>query len=69
MKHYTHLFFDLDHTLWDYERNSEETLKILCEEHQLYQREDFILKEFIDQFTEVNESLWIQYHAGKINQE
>ena len=26
-KRYTHLFFDLDHTLWDFRGNSRETLR------------------------------------------
>ncbi|RZK09710.1 MAG: noncanonical pyrimidine nucleotidase, YjjG family, partial [Hymenobacter sp.] len=26
MKTYRHLFFDLDHTLWDFETNATETL-------------------------------------------
>jgi FMN phosphatase YigB (HAD superfamily) len=26
-KTYEHLFFDLDHTLWDFETNSHETLR------------------------------------------
>jgi putative hydrolase of the HAD superfamily len=32
---YTHLFFDLDHTLWDFEKNSRITLVELFEEKQL----------------------------------
>mgnify|MGYP000075439166 CR=1 FL=1 len=34
-KKYKHLFFDLDHTLWDFETNSEETLKELFETFKL----------------------------------
>lgn len=30
-KKYTHLFFDLDNTLWDYDVNSHEALKIVLE--------------------------------------
>ena len=28
---YRHIFFDLDHTLWDFDRNSRETLEELFE--------------------------------------
>ncbi len=35
MKKYTHILFDLDHTLWDFEANSTETLRELYEEHAL----------------------------------
>ena len=31
MKRYAHLFFDLDHTLWDFETNSRHTLRELHE--------------------------------------
>src|SRR6476659_3331210 len=29
MKNYQHIFFDLDHTLWDFDKNAEETLNEL----------------------------------------
>ena len=32
---YEHLFFDLDHTLWDFEANARLTLQTLYEELQL----------------------------------
>lgn len=31
----TDIFFDLDHTLWDFERNSAATFELLFERHQL----------------------------------
>ena len=31
IKKYKHIFFDLDHTIWDFDKNAEETL------HELYQ--------------------------------
>ena len=35
MKRYAHLFFDLDHTLWDFETNSRHTLRELHEAEKL----------------------------------
>ena len=32
---YKHLFFDLDHTLWDFETNANETLKEIFETNKL----------------------------------
>ena len=32
MKHITDIFFDLDHTLWDFDKNSEITYKIIFDE-------------------------------------
>ncbi len=69
MSNYKHLFFDLDHTLWDYERNSEATLRLLYDQFALSQSSLFTIDEFIRKFTEVNERLWDLYHIGKINQD
>ena len=35
MKNITHIFFDLDHTLWDTDKNSEESLNELFTEMEL----------------------------------
>ena len=32
---YQHLFFDLDHTLWDFEKNSEATMFRIYEDFKL----------------------------------
>ena len=32
-KTYKHLFFDLDHTLWDFDSNSSATMKQLYKEY------------------------------------
>jgi putative hydrolase of the HAD superfamily len=68
-KPYEHLFFDLDHTLWDFDRNAEETL------HELYQT--YGLKKiglpsaelFIETYTHNNHQLWADYHLGRISKE
>ena len=36
MSRYKHLFFDLDNTLWDFERNSQEALCDLFRMYRLY---------------------------------
>jgi YjjG family noncanonical pyrimidine nucleotidase len=63
-----HLFFDLDHTLWDYETSSAETLKEIWESYRLADK-DVTLERFLQQFTEVNEALWNQLHAGEISKD
>ena len=63
---YKHLFFDLDHTIWDFDKNAEEAL------HELYGI--YGLKElglhsadlFIETYTRNNHRLWAEYHLGKI---
>jgi putative hydrolase of the HAD superfamily len=68
MKTYTHLFFDLDHTLWDFEKNSEETLEYLYEVYNL-SRFGFTFADFFKKYSYVNKRLWQLYNAGKVNQE
>ena len=64
-----HIFFDLDHTIWDFDRNAEETLNEL---YQIYKLEDLGLKscaDFITRYTENNHQLWADYHLGKITKD
>lgn len=66
---YTHLFFDLDHTLWDFETNSKETLHELFYKHKL---DETITKDFdgfYDCYSMHNKKLWDRYHNGFIKQE
>ena len=63
-----HLFFDLDHTLWDYEANSRETLAELWSNYNLT---NYGVREvdFLTHFEEVNNRLWDQYHKGEIGKD
>ena len=63
---YQHLFFDLDHTLWDFERNSLETLGELYNEFDIGVLSNESLGTFIDVFQEVNAKLWDMYNRNKI---
>lgn len=66
---YKCIFFDLDHTLWDYETNSRETLQGLYDAYSLREKgvTDFI--GFLQQFKIVNAALWELYDHGKIGGE
>ncbi|MDR3715518.1 MAG: YjjG family noncanonical pyrimidine nucleotidase [Puia sp.] len=63
---YTHLFFDLDHTLWDFEANSRLTLGELYESLGLKAKgvHDFDL--FHKNYTIHNDKLWERYRNGYI---
>ena len=63
---YRHLFFDLDHTLWDFEANSRQTLEELYANLQLLDRgvTDFDL--FHKNYLVHNEMLWARYRNGYI---
>ena len=68
-KQYKHIFFDLDHTLWDFEKNSAEALQELYIRHQLAERGGFMADAFVQTFHEVNEHLWSLYSIGKLDSE
>lgn len=62
-----HLFFDLDHTIWDFDKNATETLLELYERHRLEELGLRSADEFISRYTDNNQLLWAQYHLGKIS--
>ncbi len=64
MKNYKCVFFDLDHTLWDYETNSKETLAELYDQYALKQKGVTTLQAFQDRFREVNLQLWDLFVRG-----
>lgn len=61
-----HIFFDLDHTLWDFEKNSSEALLELF--HELKLNEDIASVEaFIAAYQRINASYWHKYNHGKVS--
>lgn len=69
MKTYRHLFFDLDHTLWDFETNATETLHQLFYDYDLARHGTFTLSQFTTRYNEVNHALWRLYQTNKISQQ
>jgi len=68
MNKYSHLFFDLDHTLWDFETNSIQTLEELFTKYHLNSSfESF--NHFYEKYEANNEDLWVLYREGKITKE
>lgn len=64
---YKCIFFDLDHTLWDYETNSEVTLLELYNGYDLPSKGVTSFDDFLAQFKKVNAALWYQYDRGLID--
>ncbi|MES2002926.1 MAG: YjjG family noncanonical pyrimidine nucleotidase [Bacteroidota bacterium] len=66
---YRHLFFDLDHTLWDFETNAKQTMADLYETNSLAVKNipDFDL--FFERYSYHNERLWDRYTKGFIKQD
>ncbi len=65
----THIFFDLDNTLWDFDKSSFETLVKMYEHFKLHKLGIASPEAFINEFKAHNSRLWEQYRNGKISRE
>ena len=61
----TDLFFDLDHTLWDFERNSKLAFQKIFSELKI----NIPLEHFIKNYRPINLSMWKKYRKNIISQE
>lgn len=68
MKNVQHIFFDLDHTLWDFEKNSAEALSELFVEMKLNEEIES-MENFIRTYKEINARYWSLYNHGKVTKE
>jgi len=66
---YKDLFFDLDHTLWDFELNSKETMQELYSTHHIAALGITDFDAFFNIYTAHNHRLWDRYSKGYIKQE
>jgi putative hydrolase of the HAD superfamily len=66
---YRPLFFDLDHTLWDFDANAVETLGDLYHEMALSSKGIHSFDAFTQQYLRHNAILWDRYHNGFISAE
>ncbi len=66
---YKDLFFDLDHTLWDFETNSKETIQELYNTYHLADLGIVDFEGFYDTYSAHNHRLWDRYTKGFIKQE
>jgi putative hydrolase of the HAD superfamily len=63
-----HLFFDLDRTLWDFEKNSKKALQILFKDLKLGDKIEHF-NHFHHTYTRINAELWKLYGKGKLKKE
>lgn len=68
MPAYKHIFFDLDHTLWDFDTNAKATLTDLYNEG-LGERVKADFEEFYQRYLFHNAHLWSRYEKGFIGVE
>jgi len=67
LKNRRHLFFDLDDTLWDFEKNSTSVLKELFNEFDLHKKINANFEDFYIGYSKINISLWKDYQNKKID--
>lgn len=59
-----HLFFDLDHTLWDFDTNADECLTQIFDE--FLPKESHKKNAFTKQFSMINRAMWLQLERNEI---
>ena len=69
MSRYRHIFFDLDHTLWDFRTNSRTVLGELVRDHGLIERGVPDALAFIEAYEETNLRLWRRYEEGRMHRD
>ncbi|RYZ19897.1 MAG: noncanonical pyrimidine nucleotidase, YjjG family [Chitinophagaceae bacterium] len=69
VRKYQHLFFDLDHTLWDFDANARATLEQLHLDLKLPERGIHDFDAFYQSYIGHNEKLWERYRKGYIKQD
>jgi putative hydrolase of the HAD superfamily len=69
MRIYKHLFFDLDHTLWDFDTNARASLEELYVECKLEERSIPDFDAFYHHYLYHNKILWERYQQGFIKAE
>ncbi|MDB0601663.1 YjjG family noncanonical pyrimidine nucleotidase [Tenacibaculum maritimum] len=60
-----HIFFDLDHTLWDFERNSELAFQRIFEERKI----PISITDFLKIYKPINFKYWKLYREEKVSKE
>ena len=63
------VIFDLDHTLWDFDKNSEETLSELFEKHSLAVELNTSEAQFKAAYRKINAQLWNRYNKRQVTKE
>jgi putative hydrolase of the HAD superfamily len=64
IKKYTHIFFDLDNTLWDFRKNSRNAMFEAFQHFGLENYSDFDL--FFETYSTHNHSLWDNYRKNEV---
>lgn len=69
MKQYRHIFFDLDKTIWDFDKSSEETFLDIYNKFFLADRGIANFHDLYKVYKHYNDLLWEHYRKGEILKE
>jgi putative hydrolase of the HAD superfamily len=69
LKAVRHIFFDLDNTLWDFERNSAAVLQAVYDQFQLGRFGIPSAQAFVARYHVHNDMAWKAYREGRMDQE
>jgi putative hydrolase of the HAD superfamily len=69
MKKYKHIFWDLDRTLWDFDKNSEEAIRDLYKKHDLPIKLGVEFDVFFQEYLTINHDLWAAYRKGEVTKD
>ncbi|BDB54652.1 noncanonical pyrimidine nucleotidase, YjjG family protein [Flavobacterium ammoniigenes] len=61
-KNIQHVFFDLDHTLWDFDKNSEMAFGTIFKQNH----PEIAIADFIEKYAPINQACWKLYQYDKI---
>ncbi len=64
-KNIQHVFFDLDHTLWDFDKNSEMAFATIFKQNH----PEIAIVDFIAKYAPINQACWKLYQYDKITHE
>lgn len=60
-----HIFFDLDHTLWDFDKNSGLAFDAIFAKHKI----EVEVEDFLKVYTPINANYWKLYREDKVSKE
>lgn len=67
MKRYEAIFFDLDHTLWDFRTNARLTLSEMFDHFEMKKLGFKSVDQVVQEYERINEMLWAKYRAGMVD--
>ena len=67
MKNITHIFFDLDHTLWDTDKNAKESLQEIHQEIKIQENFNVPFDLFHATYQKHNDLLWKKYAKHEVS--